>query len=153
VKLTRNSHGGHFVVLLLAMTLPASAGTLIETYGQFRSPKTSWIIDVSAYGMTFDLSSVNGGAITNIKDLPPEWEAHPGWFVFVENARYAWAYDGVDTVWVEEVTPKTINGYTFSPHRDLADTWGVIPQPPKEVFDRLPSKIQSAIRQKYPVDH
>lgn len=32
----------------------------------------------------------------------------------------------------------------------MADAWGVIPNPPKEVFDRLPPKIQALIREKFP---
>jgi hypothetical protein len=134
------------------MALLASAGTLIGIYVLFLAPKTHWIIDASTSGLTFDLRTVYGTSIS--KDSPPGWEGHPGWFVFADHA-YAWAYDGADMVLVEEVTPKTINGYMFAPHRhpDWVPTWGVIPKPPKEVFDRLPSKIQAVILQKYPSNH
>jgi len=107
--------------LLLFMASPAFAGTLIDTYGHFPVAGTPWTIDVSAYGLTVDLRMPN----IEPKDSPPGWKPHPGWFVFVEDSN-AWAYDGAGMVWVEVVTPKNVSVYTFKPHRDMADIWGVI---------------------------
>ena len=153
MKPWHNRHRWQLVLLLVVMASPAFAGTLIKSYGQFRVVKTPWTIDVSEHGLT-----VGGIALhtnTGIKESPPApgvWKPHPGWFVFVDDSE-AWAYDGADLVWVEVVTANNISSYTFAPHRDMAETWGVIPNPPKEVFDRLPPKIQAVIRQKFPEGH
>jgi hypothetical protein len=159
MKLLHNGHRWQLVFLLLVMASPAFAGTLIETYGHFPVARTSWTIDVSAHGLTFDLITHEKTAIfglitlekTELKESPPDWKPHPGWFVFVEDSDM-WAYDGADTILVQVVTSKKIIGYGFAPHRDMADTWGDIPNPPKEVFDRLPPRIQAVIRQKFPQD-
>ncbi|HWB58474.1 MAG TPA: hypothetical protein VG733_03240 [Chthoniobacteraceae bacterium] len=134
------------VLLRLVMAAPPFAGTLIKTYGHFPVAGTSWTIDVSEQGMTVGVITSES---TAMKDSPPAWKPHPDWFVFVEDSD-AWTYDGAGMVWVEVVTPKQVFTYTFAPHRDMVDTWGEIPNPPKEVFDRLPAKIQAVIRQKFP---
>jgi|ERR1700677_864343 len=161
MKLWHNGRGWQLVLLLLLMATvgttmalnlrskTAFEGTLINTYGHFPVARTSWTIDVSPYGITADVKTSQN---TELKNAPPDWIPHPGWFVFAEDSK-AWAYDGADMVWVEVATPINFSAYSFKPRRDAADTWGSLPNPPKEVYDRLPPKIQAAIRQKFPEGH
>jgi|SRR5579862_2338159 len=106
MRLRYNGHRWQIVLLLLGISSPAFAGTLIKTYGHFSVPKTPWTIDVAEHGLT-----VGGIALhtdTGIKESPPApdvWKPHPGWFVFVDDSE-AWAYDGADLVWVEVVAEK-----------------------------------------------
>jgi hypothetical protein len=133
----------------LVVPAPARAGTMIETYGRYQPNDAPWLVKVSDTKLTLGhgtLSSTTSSGITTT--VSPKWEAHSGWFVFVQNSLKTWAYDGADSLLFDEVTPK--RGIT-SELKNSFDT--ITEMPPKEVYDRLPSKMRQMLDAKFSSKH
>jgi len=67
----------------------------------------------------------------------PGWKAHPGWFVFIENASRAWVYDGDHYLCLEIASG---NGVGFYP-----TPRGFPCAVPAQVFSRLSEAAQKSI--------
>jgi len=109
---------------------------LITTPGtNILSQDRFWEIDVSTTLLNFKhfaSSSSPGESMSGFVSTTPQgWEAHPGWFVLIENEFRTWAYDGDRVLILQE---ETSEGARFK-----GTTYGdKFPCPiPAEVFSRL----------------
>ena len=70
---------------------------------------------------------------------PSAWRPHKGWFVLIENDSRLWAYDGVDTLLLTEVSPDKGALYDLS---------SLAVMPPPEVLERLPESFRNEVMSK-----
>ena len=73
---------------------------LINTVGTHGSAEEPWTIRVAEDGTLH----VSRNRLYNHDTVSPmQWQARPGWCVFVENDLRVWAYDGHRNLWLLEV--------------------------------------------------
>jgi hypothetical protein len=115
------------------------------------SPDKLWRVAVSPAGDTVEItrnesSQVLVGQKPQEADGPyearsiirvPNWRAHPGWFVFIENASQIWIYDGDRNLCLET---------SISDHSAFYPTPSSFPCPiPAQVFSRLSEAAKRSI--------
>jgi hypothetical protein len=109
---TFSRHAFIYLVLYLAGTpASAAAGTLVTTYGKYPVRGSLWTVIVSADKM--DLYNYEEWHVSNPptetgdsyfqQDVVEKWKASPGWFIFIDNKRRIWAYDGGEKIYVSVV--------------------------------------------------
>ena len=87
-----------------ALTRPAeTTNLLITTFGE-HSTGGSWKVRVPEEERTVEV------AWQGSSQVPSKWRAQAGWFVFVENERRLWAYDGDRDLLLFEFTPSAKGG-------------------------------------------
>jgi hypothetical protein len=155
----------HFTMRPGDDSMPASTGIMIEQYGHFDSPESPWVVDVSENKTSWGHRSVPATITSNpnapikasftgniaMAISPTNWEAHPGWFVYAQDSRYCWIFDGAGILYLDEFTPaKTTTSSLELPtaSKKLFDSIPIMP--PNEVFDRLPAPMQQELRRKFP---
>jgi serine/threonine protein kinase len=86
--------------------IAASHPLLMTEFGEFKSEQSLWSIRVSARDRTLRISRQPGSGGIGISISPSKWIARNGWFAFIEDEHYAWAYDGSGKLMLAEVTPE-----------------------------------------------
>ena len=113
---------------------PTFKPTIVSSFGSSTNIVTdgSWQIAVSEGALQLSCSGSSVGF--------PAWNAHTGWFVFIESDSRVWAYDGVHPLWLSTVT-ESGNNVAWKNFNSPKFPCAV----PSEVFSRLPASAQKAI--------
>jgi len=78
---------------------------LITTLGTNSSPDGHWRIEVSDVYLNF-VRLESGGFGQSAIGVGQDWQAKPGWFVFVESESRVWAYDGDRQIYLDAPSPR-----------------------------------------------
>ena len=115
------------------------ASSVVNAFGQHKSPGGSWSIEVSASDKHLFVSRL--GAVKSAVSSPT-WTARPGWFAFFEGEERVWAYDGETDLFIVEKIDRPMGGSRI---------WGLSPypwQPPDEVYGRLSEAARNLLKDK-----
>lgn len=107
------------------------SGGLITLAGTYAPPDQSWVLAVSTNGQ-FQVSH-RTTRITERQD----WQPKRGWFLFIEDARHLWAFDGDAQVSVLIWTNGTLGRSSLTLYR------GAVPDP---VLRALPDAVREKVR-------
>ncbi len=138
---------------------PPSQPLFITTLGTTTtSPDGVWRVVVSPRGDAVDITDTDSPLGPPFKasstiSVPgptadaPGWRAHPGWFVFIENASRVWVYDGDRYLFLETaslLTPSPTGGnLRFTVYIAPGSFPCAVPAP---VFSRLSEAAQKPIK-------
>jgi len=131
---TMKTHPLLIIALFGAILHPLSASTTIDWIGSYSSDSSPWKVSIHEdkppqFG--YDRKDGIGTGIS-----PSAWRPHKGWFVFIENDSRLWAYDGVDSLLLAEVSPDKGALYDLS---------SLAIMPPSEVLKRLPESFRRQV--------
>jgi serine/threonine-protein kinase len=123
----------------------AQGGQLWMTdFGEFKSDASPWSVRVSAEDRKLQISRKMALGSTGMS--PDKWRARDGWFVFLENAERAWAFDGERDLILVRITPEGSTVY------DLANLPCPVPEPvrfrlsdtARKLLDNKKGKVMNA---------
>jgi len=119
---------------------------LITSFGTNHDPVTGWTVRVSEtngihIGPRSASSMVLPGVSVEFASTvhPPDWKAHPGWFVFAETGERVWMFDGEREILMLNATSKDFS-ISGKPHKHYPV--------PAEVAARLPDSLRNEIGKK-----
>ena len=126
------------ILMLLVGCLPQKlpSGGIIRGAGEFAPPDQSWSLSVASDGHYRIHTAPH---VTTSFD----WKPQDGWFLFIEDAKHLWSFDGVAEFYVFVWTADgAIGRYGLTSYR------GVVPS---IVLEALPEAVRGKIRQQMPM--
>ena len=121
-------------IIALAISSNGDASQIIDWIGAYKSSATPWEVTVNQdKPPEFILPS-------GVMISPSAWRPHKGWFVFIQDDKHLWAFDGSEKLLLLQI--EKIRSALYDLHS--------MPYiPPTNVLDKLPESFRTKVESKF----